>query len=369
MNAVAIVGGGPVGMALALALQRQGLRAEIFEARTRAAVRQDARVLALSEGARLLLDELGVWPQTAATAIETIHISHQGRFGRTCLRADELGLASLGWVVAARDLIDSLDSAIQTAAIDYHENSKIDVDAVGVFDAKTYALTAWAEGQIPLDAGHARDFEQQAIVCNVHTAAPHRHIAWERFTADGPMALLPCGDAYSLVLVCANAQAATVLALDDAGFLHVLQQRFGSRHRFTAASPRYAFPLSLRYRSQPVGARQVWLGNAAQTLHPVAGQGFNLALRDVWELAHCLGQAHSQGAPLGDISTLSVYAEGRRVDRWGAMSFTSLLVDLFGNDAPLLSQARGAGLLALDMIPALRSFVAKRMIYGARGGL
>jgi 2-octaprenyl-6-methoxyphenol hydroxylase len=150
--------------------------------------------------------------------------------------------------------------------------------------------------------------------------------------------------------------------LDDAAFLALLQRRFGSRHHFTATGPRSAYPLGLRYRQHPVAQRQVWLGNAAQTLHPVAGQGFNLALRDIWELARTLRGADDPGAP----DLLDAYARGRRLDRSGAIGFTDLLLDSFASDFPLLKHARGAGLLAMDMLPALRDFVAKRMIYGAR---
>jgi 2-octaprenyl-6-methoxyphenol hydroxylase len=196
----------------------------------------------------------------------------------------------------------------------------------------------------------------------VSVAAPHRNVAWERFTHDGPVALLPLGERYAVVLTCGDTAQAGVKAADDEGFLALLQQRFGTRHRFTSASPRAAYPLGLRYRRQPVGARQVWLGNAAQTLHPVAGQGFNLALRDVWELAQALAGAVDPGAP----AVLAAYARGRRADRRGAIGFTDLLIDGFASDFAPLKHARGAGLLALDLLPPLRAFVAKRMIYGAR---
>ncbi len=344
-------------MALALALRIHGADAEIFEARDRAAVRRDPRVLALSDGARQILDWLGVWAGLPATPIETIHISQRGGFGRTLLRASELEARALGWVLPASDLIAALDSAVSAAGIAYRENTK-----VGAGDTAHFKLTAFAEGAVDPAAGTMRDYGQHAVLCNVSVAAPHRNVAWERFTGEGPVALLPLGERYSVVLTCADAIVDEVRSLGDAEFLALLQRRFGTRHRFTAATPRVAYPLGLRYRRETTGERQVWLGNAAQTLHPVAGQGFNLALRDIWELAQQAGAASDPGAP----DVLAAYARGRQADRRGAIGFTDLLIDGFASDFAPLRHVRGAGLLALDLLPALRSFVAKRMIYGAR---
>ncbi len=344
-------------MALALALKIHGVDAEIFEARERAAVRHDARVLALSDGARQILDWLGVWSGMSATQIETIHISQRGGFGRTVLRASELEVKALGWVLPAADLIAALDAALRAAGIVYRENMK-----VGAGDTAHFKLTAFAEGVVDPDAGKMRDYSQHAVLCSVSVAAPHRNVAWERFTDEGPVALLPLGERYSVVFTCADAVLDEVKSLDDAAFLALLQRRFGTRHRFTATTPRLAYPLGLRYRQETTGERQVWLGNAAQTLHPVAGQGFNLALRDIWELAQQLGAAADPGAP----EVLAAYARGRRADRRGAIGFTDLLIDGFASDFAPLRHLRGAGLLALDLLPTLRSFVAKRMIFGAR---
>ena len=344
-------------MALALALKLHGVTAEIFEARERAAVRHDARVLALSDGARQILDWLGVWASLPATPIATIHISQRGGFGRTVLRANELEVAALGWVLPAADLIAALDGAVSAAGITYRESVK-----VGAGDTAHFKLTAFAEGSVTPGAGALRDYRQHAVLCNASVADPHRNVAWERFTDEGPVALLPLGEAYSVVLTCADDVLDEVKSLDDTAFLALLQRRFGTRHRFTAATPRTAYPLGLRYRLETTAERQVWLGNAAQTLHPVAGQGFNLALRDIWELAQQVGAAADPGAP----DVLAAYARGRRTDRRGAIGFTDLLIDGFASDFAPLRHLRGAGLLALDLLPALRDFVAKRMIYGAR---
>lgn len=356
-RSVAIAGGGPAGMALALALHRHGIHVEIFEARDRDAVRREARILALSEGARQILGWLDVWPQQAATAIRSIHVSHRGGFGRAVMRAEELDVPALGWVIAASDLIVALDAAVIAAGIPYHERQK-----VGAGETANFALTAWAEGAVDAAAGKSRDYGQHAVLCTVGIAGPHRNVAWERFTDEGPVALLPLGSGYAVVLTCAAAATPQVLALDDAGFIDVLQRRFGERHRFTAVSSRVAYPLGLRYRENPVAERQVWLGNAAQTLHPVAGQGFNLALRDIWELAQHVGPAADPGAA----ALLAAYARGRQFDRKGAIGFTQVLIDAFASDFPPLRHARGAGLLALDLLPPLKNFIARRMMFGAR---
>ena len=354
---VAIVGGGPAGMALALALKLHGVTTVIFEARERAAVCRDARVLALSDGARQILEWLGVWSGLSATPIETIHVSQRGGFGRSCLRAAELNVTALGWVLPASELISALDAALTNAGIVYRDNEK-----VGAGDTASFPLTAFAEGAVEARVGTVRDYGQHAVLCTVSVAEPHHNVAWERFTSEGPVALLPLGDGYAVVLICADESVAEVKSLDNADFLELLQQRFGTRHRFTAASPRAAYPLGLSYRQHLVGERRVWLGNAAQTLHPVAGQGFNLALRDIWELAQVLGTAADPGAP----EVLAAYARGRQADRRGAIGFTNLLIDSFASDFAPLKHARAVGLLAMDLLPSLRDFVAKRMIYGAR---
>ncbi len=175
-----------------------------------------------------------------------------------------------------------------------------------------------------------------------------------------------------VVLTVPNEQAEPLLQLDDAAFLAELRKRFGSRLDFVAAGPRAAFPLALRVRKNIVQTRQVWIGNTAQTLHPVTGQGFNLGLRDAWELAEILLTERRRGAPHaktgdpGDPTTLAAYARGRRADRLGGMAFTDGIVRLFSNDLGPLKTLRGLGLLALDLTPPLRDFVARRMIWGAR---
>lgn len=358
-NKIAIVGGGPAGMALALALRRQGVASEIYDARTRGAAKNDRRILALSHGSRQTLESLSVWQRIPHTPIDNIHVSHQGGLGRTRIGAAEENVPALGYVLAAGALAAALDDALAQAGIAVHD--EVTIAPACKPDA---SLVVWAEGAVDAAAGvRTRDYRQHAVICTATPREPHHGTAWERFTPQGPVAALPYGDELAVVLTCAAGESARTAALPDAEFLALLQARFGSRVTFTAVTPRHAYPLGLRYREHAVGEREVWVGNAAQTLHPVAGQGFNLALRDIFELARILGDAEDPGAP----EVLVRYAAARRVDRRATIGFTDTLVRVFSNDNPLIHHARGAGLLAMDLLPPLRSFVARRMLFGARG--
>lgn len=354
---VLIIGGGPAGMALALALHRGGVESRIVDARPRGAAKSDARILALSHGARLILDGLGVWNDIPHTPIRTIHVSHAGGLGRTLIRATEENVPALGYVLSAGDLAAALDTAIAAANIPFADHTPASETAAA-------PLTVHAEGRIDEAADiRRRDYGQHAVICMARGGMPHGHIAWERFTPAGPVALLPCKEEYAVVLTCPAADSERIAALPDAAFLALLQARFGPRVKLSCVGPRLVYPLGLRLRKTTVGARAVWIGNAAQTLHPVAGQGFNLALRDIAELADTLTDA----ADPGDAVLLARYAAGRRLDRFATIGFTDGLVRLFSNDSGPLRHLRGAGLLALDLFPPARSFLARRMMFGARG--
>ena len=369
-----IVGGGPVGLALALALADSGLDVAVADARPPEAATADPRILALSQGSRLTLERLGVWVNLAPTPILTIQVSQQGGLGRTRLAADDYGVPALGYVLSAGDLARALGEAVASRGIPVLAGSPVTDLVPGAEDVlatltgshagpRCARLVACAEGSVGEAATTARDYGQHALITVAVPAKGHGNRAWERFTPGGPVALLPCGDRYAVVHTATPEEAEALLGLDDAAYLERLAGHFGGRVRFTAVEPRLRYPLGLRYRRDPVGRRTVWLGNAAQTLHPVAGQGFNLALRDVWSLAELLRRL--PGDP-GDAALLARYAAGRHLDRLGTIGFTDSLVRLFSNDSRVLRYARGTGLLALDLVPPLRHFIAKRMMFGAR---
>ncbi|HQW20251.1 MAG TPA: FAD-dependent monooxygenase [Rhodocyclaceae bacterium] len=372
---VAIVGGGPVGMTLGLALAAHGIRASIHDARPRGAARHDKRAIALSHGSRQILEWLGVWQQITATPIRVIHVSQQGGFGRTRITAEEQGVAALGYVATATSINTALDDALTARNIEFHGDNRVEhvettaqhVTLHCTSGTTTTPLVVYAEGAINADAAATvNDYGQHAVICTVTPDRQHGNIAFERFTPQGPLALLPCGNEFAVVYPCPADKAAFLVALPDEKFLGCLQNHFGKRLGFSAVTPRHVFPLSLRYRNSPVDVRSVWLGNAAQTLHPVAGQGFNLALRDVWELASTLADTDNHAADPGGAALLARYAAARHLDRRSAIGFTDMLVRTFSNDTPPLRTVRGIGLCMLDILSPLRGFVARRMMYGAR---
>ncbi|GAB2180148.1 UbiH/UbiF/VisC/COQ6 family ubiquinone biosynthesis hydroxylase [Denitratisoma sp. agr-D3] len=380
---VAIAGGGAAGLALALALHRHGLTAEVFDAVPAGAGLADKRTLALSHGSAQTLDWLGVWPvlKNKTAPIATIHVSQQGGLGRTRISAAEQGVAALGYVCPAADLLAALHQAVQERGVPIRHDHRVEAATAttnGIrfqADDKEWsaALLAYAEGAV--DNGphlRQRDYGQHAVTCTATLARPHGGCAWERFTVHGPVALLPIKaeeapqSSVAVVYTCPASEAAALQTLDDAAFLRQLNAAFNGRLKIEGVTPRFRFPLGLRYRDSTVDQCQVWLGNAAQTLHPVAGQGYNLALRDIRDLARTLAEGRDAGLALGDPVTLARYVARRRVDRRGTIGFTDGLVRLFSNDNAALHHARGAGLLALDLLPPLRRFVANRMMFGAR---
>ena len=384
---IIIIGGGPVGMALALALRGVGVSVLLLEARGSPEKTQDPRPLALSHGSRLILQRLGqhpcVWqslPQ--ATAITSIHVSHRGGFGRTLLTARDAGTPALGYVVNHHDLYRAMHQALQSCGAEYRagaqvtrvetsdEQGLVEFQHEGVTQQASAKLLVLADGghftgQIEGVTQHVHEYQQWAVVAHIKTARPQCARAYERFTPDGPVALLPAGDDFALVWTVSPSAAQQILGLDDAAFLTRLHEHFGDRlGKFVATGKRSGFPLTLKY-AVPITARRIALvGNAAQTLHPVAGQGFNLGLRDAWELA---GAIIASPAETGTSAMLARYRQRRRVDSGAGRVFTDSLVKLFSNDDPLLQSARGMALSALDCLPPAKRYVARRMMFGARG--
>jgi 2-octaprenyl-6-methoxyphenol hydroxylase len=376
---VLIVGGGPVGAALALALRGSGLAVGRIEARVAHAA-ADARPIALSYGSRLLLERLGVWEKLAdATPIRRIHVSQRGGFGRVGLDAREARLPALGYVVDYSALTEAFGRALEAgddahyiqATVSALESGKeavlVRFAAGGVTPDASARLLAVADGgALPVARMRAHDYGQAAVTARVSCAEPHQNVAYERFTPEGPLALLPAGEAVALVWTTRPAHARELCALSEAGFLERLQTAFGNRlGSFTAASGRAWHPLVLKVAAHIAEPRTVVVGNAAQTLHPVAGQGLNLGLRDAWELAALLRDCDR--ADVGGAALIRAYTARRWLDRSGGILFTDMLVRLFSNELAPLGWARGLGLAALGAFPPARDFVVRRMIFGARG--
>jgi 2-octaprenyl-6-methoxyphenol hydroxylase len=376
---VLIVGGGPVGLALALALRGSGLSAGLVEARAAHSIQADPRPIALSHGSRLILERLGAWDELApATPIRRIHVSQRGGFGRVELDCSQAGLPALGYVVDYGRLAASLTAAFDRdvsrrrlfATVAGIENDVLAATALietasGRVRASARLLAVADGGMLQVAAARARDYGQAAVTARVTTGLPQQGIAYERFTPAGPLALLPFAEGYALVWTTTPDEARILCDLSEEAFLESLQQAFGHRlGTFRGASARASFPLALRVADRSAQPRTVALGNAAQTLHPVAGQGLNLGLRDAWELA-----ATIRNAERGEIGTprqLQAYHARRRIDRGGGVWFTDTLVRLFSNDIAPLRFARGLGLAALGAVPPARDFVLRRMTFGTR---
>ena len=373
---VAIVGAGPVGATLAALLAGAGRSVRVFEAKEGPAA--DARTLALSDASRERLEAVGGWPGEAATAITSIHISQKGAPGRTLLEARDQGLAALGHTVAFSALERALLSALETSAVPVSFGAacnRIELEPerarIGFASgAEAHArLLVLADGganaaRIPGIAFSQKDYDQVAVVAPVTTDRAHGGRAWERFTPRGPMALLPVDDHYGLVWTATPAEGERLLALEEPSFLAELQDRFGDRAgRFTRLGPRAAFALRLRAVNTPIALRTAIIGNAAQALHPVAGQGLNLGLRDAAQLAATIAQAGEDDC--GAQAVLRDYRDARRRDATRGVAFTDFLVAAFSDGRILPAWGRGLALTALDLVPPARRWLAERMIHGA----
>ena len=419
---VTIVGAGPVGLALAAWLARRSasavLSVALVDARDPEAAAGDPRAIAISEGSRMLLEPFGAWPLDA-NAIERIHVSQRGRFGRTLIERDEHGLPALGYVARYGSIVHALAGAVRRTHTHWFtgcralppqtepdapfvtlpiesahvqrmlrtrilinaegglygqadkksprpESSDADAGAHGHTDTHAHADTGPAAALARvLTKRETRDYDQTAIVGTVTVSSPQPHVAWERFTDEGPIALLPMGGVrhadYALVWCMRPAEAARRGELSDAALLAELGVAFGERMgRFEAIKGRAAFPLGLVAADALVRGRIASIGNAAQTLHPVAGQGLNLGLRDAHALADALA---SQGATP---DALAQFARRRAFDRRMTIGATDTLARLFTLDVGPLALLRGLALTALECVPPAKSVLARQMIFGQR---
>jgi 2-octaprenyl-6-methoxyphenol hydroxylase len=439
---VTIVGAGPVGLALAGWLARRSatraLKIALVDAREPEDSIADPRAIAVSHGSRMILEPLR-WPADA-TAIQRIHVSQRGHFGRTLIDHGEHGLPALGYVLRYGSIVHGLAEAvhatpvhwfrstsaaaptqeldgvtlpIETAGVTRRLRTRILVNAEGGLfgdqksgkdagkraakgartsadrqvghgadedNAESQAANSAAksadqrtgrDGGAPRRAGRGvaetgtRDYGQTALVGTVTVSAPQPHVAWERFTSQGPIALLPMGGVrgadYALVWCCAPEEAARRAQLSDEAFLRELGAAFGDRMgRFIHIKGRASFPLGLNAVETLVNGHVVAIGNAAQTLHPVAGQGLNLGLRDALALADALS---AEGpTPLA----LATFAQRRALDRRMTIGATDTLARLFTVDFAPLAIMRGLALTALEFLPPVKTALARQMMFGQR---
>jgi 2-octaprenyl-6-methoxyphenol hydroxylase len=407
---VTIVGAGPVGLALAGWLARrsvtQALKIALIDAREPEDSIADPRAIAVSHGSRMILEPLR-WPADA-TAIQRIHVSQRGHFGRTLIDHSEHGLPALGYVLRYGSIVHELAEAVRASSVHWfhstaaatpvqeHDGVTLPIETAGVARRLRTRILVNAEGGLfgdqksarrgnrPADtdapeaadkgtgtAGKSapsvdtRDYGQTALVGTVTVSAPQPHVAWERFTSQGPIALLPMGGVrgadYALVWCCAPDEATRRTQLSDDDFLRELGAAFGDRMgRFTQIRGRASFPLGLNAVDTLVNGHIVAIGNAAQTLHPVAGQGLNLGLRD----AHALADALSAEGPTP--FALATFAQRRALDRRMTIGATDTLARLFTVDFAPLAIMRGLALTALEFVPPVKTALARQMMFGQR---
>ena len=381
---VIIVGGGLAGNCLALALSGSGLQVAIIEANTRELLLSSAmgdRALALAAGTITTLETLGIWQgiQAKATAITDIHVSDRGHFGKVRLSARKQNVAALGYVITARDIEAHVVELVDKAPITQMCPARLvglmsDDNAVNVsIKNKDDSLCLSAKLLVGADGGNSSvrklldiaqqvtEYGQTALVTTVKTSLPHRNIAFERFTKSGPLAFLPIGkNQCSVVWTRSNEDAGSLMSGSEGDFLEALQQCFGYRlGQLSLIAPRRAFPVSLVRADRMQSGRAVIIGNAVHQLHPVAGQGFNLGLRDVVQLADMILKQHAQGEDIGSATFLNEYVIAREQDHRQTIAFTDTLVKLFSNDWLALAAARNIGLAVLDDVPAAKALLSR----------
>ena len=390
---IVVVGGGLVGAALACALDAAGARIGLLEARGLEAPApgeaglDDDRAIALAEGSRRIFEGLGLWRylQGRVAPIRQIHVSERGGFGFSRMAARDEALPALGYVAEARVLDLAMRAAlanlanVQCIAPARLTGVRMRADWAGVryqMGDETRRLRARllvaADGvrssvrRFLRIAAHDKDYGQTAVAANVALSRPHGDWAYERFTDSGPLAVLPLTvgpagrDRCAVVWTVNGADADALLRASDARFLEWLQDRFGWRlGRFLAAGPRRAYPLHLVQSLETVRPRLAVVGNAAHTLHPIGGQGFNLGLRDVAALAETLAPVLADGGDPGHIGPLERYRALRERDMAAVQGFTDGLARLYGNRNPWLRLGRNLGLSAFDRIPAAKRLLTR----------
>ena len=378
----AIIGGGPVGLVFAILNHASKVKIQIFESKNRGATNQDNKALALSNGSRLILEEIGIWDRLDKniTKIEKIHTSQVGSFGRTLLDAGEFNEESLGYIISYGDLMAVLQEEIECISniMTFYETKVtkcIDEKAILNLSLETNNKIKNLKSEFVILAdGAAEDieglelnkkikhFDHTAIVTKVLTEIPHRNIAYERFTSNGPIALLPNrNDKFSLVWTGPRKFIEKLEQLNQESFLSQLHESFGDRvGSFLECEKRISFDLKQTY-VEVMHSNIVALGNASQTMHPVAGQGLNTGLRDAYKLNQSLID-HSKIKSLEAL--LDEYKHSRAGERKKILNFTEMLVKSFSNDLVGLKKVRGYALSLLDITRPIKQSFVRKMSYG-----
>jgi len=382
---IVIAGGGMIGTSLALALAPLGLRVAVVEAIARKEDQQpsfDDRSTALSRSTQRMFEAMGLWDAVvaAATPIASIHVSDKGRFGFSHIGAEEQGVEALGYVVINRVLGEVLQSELAAAKnVDVFCPARIEDIALGPAQASatlvsndgaqtlTCKLLVAADGansavrEMMGISAQQREYGQRAVIGNLLPEKDMDHRAFERFTPQGPLAILPIAEGRAgFVWTVAEHDADRVMALDDNEFLAEIQAEFGYRlGEFSRVGTRASYPLILSKAVRLTATRSVLIGNSAHGLHPVSAQGFNLGMRDVAALCDCIADASSNEVDSGNTQLLERYADWRRSDQKKLVHFTDNLVRLFGSSRPGLRSLRNIGMLGFDLIPGVRPMFAR----------
>lgn len=387
---IVILGGGLVGSSLAASLATKNLKIALIEANPWLLTpkTQDARILALNHAAQQIFQALHLWPALAphSTSIRQIHVSNQGYFGFTRLDSALLDLPALGYVIAADYLLQSLRQFLTTTAVKIFSPANLTALQqhtthleLTITQKTTAEKTEKSKCRTPLliiaDGGNSPaiqwfnlqrrlyDYQQTALITQVTVEKPQPNLAFERFTATGPLAFLPMPEnRYSVVWTVTSQQAEVMMKWPNEMLLTQLQQQFGWRlGRLKGLNSCSAYPLKLVQLQQSLSKRVVVIGNAAHTLHPVAGQGFNLGLRDAATLAEVLAHYSQQGEDLGNQTVLETYADYQRSDQQRVTLLTDGLVHLFSNHLVPLAITRNCGLLLLEGVPILKKALMQQM--------
>jgi 2-octaprenyl-6-methoxyphenol hydroxylase len=400
---VIVIGGGLVGasFACALAAQPTSRPLKILVTEAVQSIEQsssfDSRSTAISYGSRLVYEEIGIWGDMArsVTAIDKIHVSDRGHFGAARINSASMGVEALGYVAENQHIGMVLTSALKSASsIDFAcpativslspaaQGMRVRIQTADAAEEEiSAALVVLADGgkstlkdQLAISS-QVTEYEQHAIITNVGFSSEHHHVAYERFTEEGPLAILPLATINgmhrgALIWTVSAKDVDTVMALPDSAFIALLQKRFGYRLGvFEKAGTRAAYPLRLSIASEQIRPGLVLLGNVAHTLHPVAGQGLNLALRNAQTLAHLLCAASLQQQALGDINVLQQFVNAQQTDQTNTVGFSHTMTKLFSSNNPVQIWVRKFGLISIDLIPAFKTgFARQAMGLAARSG-